>query len=263
MGFPWGAAVSAGIGLLGGNKSGGSSSGGSGRANTFSLSNPMFNVDWRKRSGPDDLSMALSGPMGGLFDQYADAASFMPAWLEDAGGLLSSQGMNMLGGLATTPEDVMRSQYGMISPLLEEGFERDRLALENRQFAQGRLGSTEGANDFGELLSSQYDARTKAMFDSLGMGLNTQNQMFNVGAGMLQLNPALRNAFQSLSSNNLNNLLNINNSMLESARVAGGIAGAGTGGSSSTGGGFNAGQALSSGFLNAGAEGLTDWLATV
>ncbi len=262
MGFPWGAAASLAGGLLGSSKK--RSSGGGGRARSFYLSgNPMFDISHSRVRGPDRFRLGFKGPMKTLFNQFSDRAMFMPDWLDDADEMLSTQGMDMLGSLATTPEDVMMQQYGLIAPMLEDSFLNDRLAMENRQFAQGRLGSTGGANEFGELFESQGNTRARAMFDAFGQGLQTQNQMFNIGSGMLQLNPALRNAFQTMASNNLNNILNMNNAMLETARVGGGLNGAGVGGGSSTAGGFNAGQAIASGLIKSGTEGLTNWLDTL
>jgi len=78
--------------------------------------------------------------------------------------------------------------------MLAPGQQQARTSLENRLFAQGRLGSTGGSQQFGSLLDAQSQARNQLMQQSLFGGTQQRGQEINQGmalfGGGLDLNQA-------------------------------------------------------------------------
>ncbi len=162
----------------------------------------------------------------------------------------NSLGNEMLDGIdAFDPMSIARQQFDLFNPILQEGFEDDRLSQENRQFSQGRLGSTGGANDVNALLDSQRDSERKLLFDSFGQGMAAQGQQIGNASSLLQLDPQLRGMFQNLGSNSLNNSLNINDQSLDRFNA---FAAAQGGNSVSTTRGGSTTSQVGNGLINAG-----------
>ncbi len=211
--------------------------------------------------GQMGLDMAITDPrllaisQGGLqgAEQFLGNALTNP--LADEASLIASRFMNELG--ATSPMDVALQQFGLLNPILQEEQERDALNLENRLFAQGRLGSTGGSQDFNALMDAQTDAERKLLFDSLGQGMATQAQNASLAATMAQLDPTLRQAQLGLAGGMLNIPLGIQSAMLQQAQVAGGLAGASQSGNI-TSPGIDVGQSIGAGLLNQGIQGITN-----
>jgi hypothetical protein len=99
-----------------------------------------------------------------------------------AGAGLFGQGRTMLGQAAgLSPTDIASQQYDITRGLIEPEQARQRSSLEQRLFAQGRLGSSGGAQQFGRLLESQGQQRNQLLSQALGQGLATQGQLFGQG----------------------------------------------------------------------------------
>jgi hypothetical protein len=96
-------------------------------------------------------------------------------------------GQSLLGrASALDTGQVAREQFDKQSALLEPGFQRQRTGLENRLFAQGRLGSSGGAGAQRALSEAQGQTLAGVSANALGQGLAAQNQMFNQGQGLIQ-----------------------------------------------------------------------------
>jgi hypothetical protein len=253
-----GAATSAIGSLFGGDSKPPEGSGG--RAAEFHLAgNPFFQASADKAKGLDHLSAGASGALldlqGGLFGSSGNFLSM--AENNSAADLAGQMGMDFLSSLgAFSPEEIMELQFNILNPLLSEQQEQDRLALEGRLFSQGRLGGTGGNLEFGTLLDSQEDSRRKLLADSLGLGLASQAQQFNIGSGLLQLDPALRSMFMGLSSEALTGGLNIQNT---ASGLFSSLAAAQGGGGSAV-SPLSPGAALGAGLVNSGIGGITTGL---
>jgi hypothetical protein len=217
----------------------------------------------REGQGPLGLNLGISDPtLQGISQQGLFGAQdfFNQAQNNPNAALAGQLGGGFLEQLGTfNPLDVAQNQFGLLSPILNEQFTQDRLSQENRQFAQGRLGSTGGAQDVNALLDSQNDARRKLLFESFGQGQQAQNQLFNLGSGLSQLDPQLRGLFGGLGTNFLNVPLSIQQAGLNQAQIAGSLAGANTSGTL-TNPGQSFSQQIGAGLINSGVSGLTSGL---
>jgi hypothetical protein len=89
--------------------------------------------------------------------------------------------------------------------------------------------------------------------ESFGLGLNAQNQQYNIGSGLLQLDPQLRGLFANLGTSNLTDALNIQNAATNLfSSTAGATSGGGGGGAPS----YSPTQAIGAGLLNSGIRSL-------
>jgi hypothetical protein len=238
-------------GLLGGDEPGSPQQVGSQMANPFDVSGGLFGTSFQD----GNLQMSLDPQLqqlqqSGLFG----AQQFMNQAQTNPNAALAGQlGEGFLGQLGTfNPMDVAQQQFGLLNPMLQEQFTQDRLGQESRQFAQGRLGSTGGAQDVQAMLGAQEDARRNLLFESYGQGLQGQQHLFNLGSGLSQLDPQLRGLFGNLANQALNVPLSLQQAGLNQAQIAGGLAG---------GAQFqpqqSMGQALGAGLINSGVQGLT------
>lgn len=122
-------------------------------------------------SGPpvEFRPMDVSGPLGGAaFSGDNINLSLSPA--------LAGLQNQMFGGAAlglqslSDPTRVAQDYYSRGMELLAPGQAQQRSSLENRLFAQGRLGGTGGAQQYGGLLQAQEQARTGLAQQSLFRG---------------------------------------------------------------------------------------------
>lgn len=128
--------------------------------------------------GFQGLGQQVSGMGQGLFGLGGNAYG-------QSQGLFNA-GVNQLGAASSTdPFQIAQNQYNLSSQLLNPQQQQARTSLENRLFAQGRLGSTGGSEQFQGLLNSQDQARNQLMSQALGQGLAAQGQLFNQGLGTL------------------------------------------------------------------------------
>lgn len=238
---------------------------GTARAAEFRLrNNPFFTAMADKTKGTDFIRAGASGPLLNLqrslfsdSQQFADMATD-----NEAAELANLLGLEMLGGLdAFTPEDIMNQQFDLLSPQLLRQQEQDFLNLEGRLFSQGRLGSTGGSLDLGTLFQEQEDARRRLMAESLGLGLQSQAQQFNIGSGLLQLDPALRSAFSALSLGSLEGGLAIQDTATSLFGAIAAAQGAGVGGNQVK--GQSLGSALGAGIVNAGIKAATGGIGSL
>ena len=121
---------------------------------------------------------------------------------------LSGQGQalqnQMFGGAGnqfanlSDPSQVAQNYFTQGMNLLNPGQAQARTSLENRLFAQGRLGGTGGAQQFGSLLDSQNAQNRELAMNSLFRGMDLRGQQINQGmqlfGGGMQLDNASRNA---------------------------------------------------------------------
>ena len=99
---------------------------------------------------------------------------------------LFQQGLGQLGAASNLdPNQIAQNQFDITSRMLEPGQAQARTSLENRLFAQGRLGGTGGSEQFGNLLQAQGQERNQLRGQALGQGLQAQGQLFNQGLGTL------------------------------------------------------------------------------
>jgi len=256
MGAIGGAAVSAYVGSSMMKKSGGG--GGGGVSNEFIIdNNPYFEGRFDKRKGMDGMRMNATGKLGELQKGlFKDADRYNKMAKNNKGAdLARSMGLDFLGGVgAFDPNEIAQMQFDLLDPILAEGREDEFLSMEDRLFQQGRLGSTGGANDMNAMFDAQQDTQRKLLSDSFGMGLQAQNQQYNIGQGLLTLDPTLRGLFQNLGGNALTGGLNIQTSANDVFSAA---AGAG-GGSGSGGGGFSPMNAIGAGLMNSGVNQLSN-----
>lgn len=147
--------------------------------------------------GSGMFGAALGGLSGGGFNgvgSFLDSAKNNPN-----AALASDLAGGFLGELGTfDPMEVAQSQFDLMSPMLQSAFEDRRLGLEGRQFNQGRLGSTGGAQEMEGLFNSENDAIRQLLFDSYGQGMQGQQHLFNMGSGLATLDPQIRGMFGNL-----------------------------------------------------------------
>lgn len=207
--------------------------------------------------GPMGLNMEITDPMlrsineQGLFgaNQFLGMANNNAT--ADMAGQMGQDFLTQLGAYGNDPYSIAQHQYGLLSPMLQQDQEQERMNLESRLYSQGRLGSTGGSQDFNALYDSQGDTNRKLLYDSLGIGMGSQSHMYNMAAGLSQLDPQLRGLFQNLGTQSLNVPMSIQQSMLEQARIAGGLAGQ-TASGSGTSGQLTPIQGVGAGLINQG-----------
>jgi hypothetical protein len=210
-------------------------------------------------NGPMGLNMEITDPMlqaineQGLFgaSQFLDMANNNAT--ADMAGQMGQDFLQQLGAYGNDPYSIANYQYGLLSPMLQGDQNQERMDLESRLYSQGRLGSTGGSQDFNALYDSQGDTNRKLLYDSLGIGMESQSHLYNMAAGLSQLDPQLRGLFQNLGTQSLNIPLGIQQSMLEQARIAGGLAGGTASGSGST-GQLTPLQGIGAGLINQGVD---------
>ena len=181
----------------------------------------------------------------------------------EAADIARSLGVDFLNQVgATDPLAVAQNQFDLISPLLQSQFDEQNLDFENRLFAQGRLGSTEGARDINAIRDSQNDARRALLADSFQQGLAAQAHVANLGTSFAQLDPQLRGLFTNLASNSANIPLAFQNAALQQAQLGGALAGAQTSGTLSSPGQSITNQ-IGAGLVNSGVNQLNTGLNNV
>ena len=186
--MPIGAAIAGGAtSAVLGSALGGGSKKSDGKPREFTLSNPFFQAHLDRRKGPDFMQLGATGALGDLQAQLFGNAGLFGGMATDnpAADFAGQQGMNLLnqasgfgvdgrfaggslfdpGGAFSgfnpfqhagfSPMDVAQQQFGLLNPLLQDQFDENNLAAENRLFAQGRLGSTSGSNQFNAQLDAQ------------------------------------------------------------------------------------------------------------
>lgn len=91
----------------------------------------------------------------------------------DGGGVF---GGTYTPGALGSLEGPASEAYGLMSQLREPGAARARMSAEERQFAQGILGSSGGALQTRELLDSQNQARLQDRLAAIGVGENAEQR---------------------------------------------------------------------------------------
>lgn len=238
-------------GLMGG---GGSKGGGSNQALNNVSNNGLFNTGWVKehRGNPGRATIGATGAMLGLQNgAVGDAGMFNEMARNNQSADMAGQlGQDMMANMgAWDPYQIAKMQYDQMMPILADDFDQANLKMEGRQFAQGRLGSTGGANDFNALFDSQGDTQRKLLADSFGQGLAGQAQNAQLAQSFMQLDPTLRGLFQGLGSNSLSNALSIQGAALDQFNASNVAA---AGGNSGRGAGFNPMQDIGAGLMNSG-----------
>ncbi len=253
-----GAAIAGGLasGAVGGLLGGGGSSGDTG-PREFNASNDMWKILFNKTKGPDTVRAEARGALGDFQQQQLEGAGLFGEMAQTNAGAEQARtlGLDFLGGLDQfSPQAIAEQQCNQVFPILDKIQQRDQSRLESRLYNQGQLGGTPGSYRTQDLLGSQADARRKLLFDSFGQGLAAQNQQFQLGSGLLQLDPTLRGLFQNLSGANLQNVLGIEQAGIN--RLLAGASVEGTGGAQ----GIQSptvGQQIGAGLLNSGIEGIS------
>ena len=260
MGVIGGAAASA---VVGGamTKGSGGSSGGSSGVRDFGSGNGLFSVEKDKVGATNKMTSQATGDLLAYQNQQLGQAGMFGGMAGNnaTADMAGQMGQDFLGNLgAYDPMQIAQMQFDQFNPILQDQNNQDFLGMENRLFSQGRLdqnGVGGGNGQMNALFDAQQDGQRKLLFDSFGQGLAAQNQQFNLGSGLAQLDPQLRGLFQSLGTQNMSNVLGIDQQGLNrySAFAGGsqGSQGAGTPG-------FNPMGALGAGLLNSGANGLTN-----
>ena len=167
----WGSVISAGASLLGGALAGRSQERAARRAARSIQYNP-----WEISSG-----------LGGMsFDNGQASFQFSPesqAIYDQLGGM--SQGF--LSEAATfDPQLAAQQQYDRMAMMSADQEQQARLGLENRLFAQGRLGSTGGARQQQALETGLFQGQIAREMQSQLMGQQMQDSLFQRGLGALQ-----------------------------------------------------------------------------
>ena len=228
-------------------------------ANPFKVTDGMFNTkygaDGKLQVGMDDRFEDIEKHAGNGADD----------WIQDArnnqnADMASAQGLQFLQGIGSAdPQQIANQQFNQLNPLLQQQQEQDFLNMESRLFSQGQLGSggfSAGQNQLGGLFDSQEDSTRKLMYDSLGLGLQTQAHMANMGNSLSMLDPAIRGAHTQNAQGLLNMPLAMQTGLMNQASVMGGLAGASQSGAI-TNPGIDIGQAVGAGLINSGVNGIT------
>lgn len=220
----WGqVAAGAASSLAGGLFGGGKSKGGSTRAvrrRPYSMVGGLFDgtgyqgrkvrleMDPRLQALQDN-SLSTAGLFTGLvpgFDQYQQVG-------QDS--LDDYQGFDL--------DPWARDAYSGVADILGQQQDEARLGLENRLFAQGRLGSTGmgSGNDLQAQLEGELDAqRRMAFMDFYGMGMDRQNQLYNHMSGAGQLPFQLQSLFQGVGGEATQNAFGIQRAQLDALAAA-------------------------------------------
>jgi hypothetical protein len=232
----------------------------------------LFNPGLIKGADPNGNDIVDFG-VGG---QMRDIQSLL---LNNAQGLFHTQGGNaqlagdigaqFLGGLGSSnPLETQQALYNQLSPQMIDQQKQDFFDMEGRLFGQGRIGSTGGTNQLGELYSQQQDAQQRLLFDTFGQAQQAQAQQANIGAQMSQLDPQLQGMFQGVGNDALASALGIDSAAQQALRTATMIGGAGrvpeygNGGPNLGGGMFTGlGQGLQAGGLNMIGNGINNWMS--
>ena len=249
--------------LLGGvmSKGSGSSSRAKSEIRDFRSSNGLFDTDKDKVGKTNKMTSQATGDMLDYQNQQlSHAGLFGDMAVNNATADMAGQmGQDFLGNLgAYDPMQIAQMQFDQFNPILQDQNNQDFLDMENRLFAQGRLdqnGVGGGNGQMNALFDAQQDGQRKLLFDSFGQGLAAQNQQFNLGSSLAQLDPQLRGLFQSLGTQGMNNVLSIDQQGLNRYSA---FAGGSQGSQAASTPGFNPVGAIGAGLLNSGANGLTN-----
>jgi len=134
--------------------------------------------------GPDPISfnpMDVTGGVGtATFNDGGIQMGLSPQAQSLQNQLFGGAGQQF--GSLSDPTQVAQDYYSQGMDLLNPGQAQERTSLENRLFAQGRLGGTGGANQFGGLMQAQNMARNQLAQQSLFRG--TQQRGQEIGQGM-------------------------------------------------------------------------------
>lgn len=236
--------------LLGGND-GPSPTVQSTAANPFTASNGLFNTSFQD----GNLDVGMNPQLQAIQEQLMGQAGMFAGMNSPFTNQLNTLAGGFFDQLKTDPMEIAKHQFGLMSPILDDRFNDQFLDRESRQFAQGRLGSTGGAQEMEGLQRAQEDAQRQLLWDSLGQGLNVQNQNANMGLALAQASPQLQGMFSNLASNPLNNIFNMQNQGLNLAQTGGNLSGS----TATTNlGGYSGSQRFGQGLMSAGLEGLTN-----
>lgn len=125
--------------------------------------------------GPSFRPMNVSGPLGSFsYGRGGMRMGLQPQAQEMMDRLFGGAALGLES--LSDPSQVAQDYFGRGMELLAPTQERARTALENRLFAQGRLGATGGQQQFGELMGAQERARTGLAQESLFRGLQARGQ---------------------------------------------------------------------------------------
>lgn len=163
-------------------------------------------------------------------------------------------GQQFMGQLnETNPLALQNTLFQQQAGLLQPQFQQQQLDQEGRLFAQGRLGSTAGANQQEALLNSQNNTFGQLLANAFQQSQGQQQQTAGLAGQFSQLNPQLAGMFQQLGTGGLNNALNINQGNIDTLALGGDLNTQTT----STGAlGPEANNPLSAGLIASGAGGI-------
>lgn len=199
--------ISTGIGLLGAERDRKATSRAAAMAGpqSYNVSSPFGTVDFNPGTGATTFDMAdnpfadlsnrlsqqfLGGvnadPMAGLPPELVAAfggADSMAGDMATRAGGAAGGFYDALAELGYDPQSVAQSRYDLLTAQARRGEERMFNTLQNRLFAQGRLGSTGGGTAMKALFDSQAQADLGRQLAAQDLGLTTQRQVAGLASG--------------------------------------------------------------------------------
>lgn len=143
----------------------------------------------QRQTSFDTPDISMGGYGTASFGRGGVDLSLAPG-LAEAAAAMFGQGALGIQNLSD-PSQVGRDYYSQMMQLMEPEQTRQRSSLENRLFAQGRLGTTGGQTDFANLLGEQETSRRQLGMDSFMRGLQQRglqigqaNDLFALGQGL-------------------------------------------------------------------------------
>jgi len=157
--------------------------------------------------GQINLTPEMQAIQAGLFGQAGGQDPF-----QQQAGQMGLDFLNQAG--SADPFQTAATQFGRMEDILAPQREQERMSQESRLFAQGRLGSTGGAQQQQALESAFLQQQQQGLYDALAQGQAIQGQQVSQGMALGQLP-------QSMQTQSLNNLLGINKGALAQMGIGG------------------------------------------
>ena len=188
--------------------------------NPFTAGDGLFNTSFQDGNINLGLGDQMQGAQQGLMGQYGQQVGQTAPQAQQ----MSQLGTDFLGSMgAYNPQQIAQQQYNLLSPQLLQQQQQGMLDMESRQFAQGRLGSTGGAQDFGEMQQANMFANNQLMSNAFAQGMQGQQQQASLGQQFSQGAPQLQGLYNQLPASLLAQLGGIQGQGINLLEIGGGL----------------------------------------
>ena len=188
---------------------------------------------------------------------FAQSNQFGNAAFNDPGAMQQqAMGLNFMNQAGNTDPLALQGQlFGQQSAIMQPMFQQQQLDQEGRLFAQGRLGSTPGANQQQALMQSQNNTFGQMLNNAFGQSQAQQAQQMGFGQSLFNQGLQRQGTLQGMGAQGLQQALALQGAQDQSLQTAGQLTSSNVGGTAGT---VSPMSAVGGGLLAGGAQGLGD-----